>query len=189
VKSCPDIIITDLSMPIVDGWETIRRLRADQRTRSIPIIVCTGLQGGAVGRSVPPQAVLAGRSHAGSSTAPSSSEGSVVRGGSGSVGRHWARWLPERVDSPPRYKTVCIGRARQMPSARVDVMPVEIEGFLATYEPKSICIDCLGAVTTREEADVRSTILMLLAERRAETQVGECFNCNATSLVVRRRRR
>jgi CheY-like chemotaxis protein len=45
VKSCPDIIITDLSMPIVDGWETIRRLRADQRTRSIPIIVCTGLQG------------------------------------------------------------------------------------------------------------------------------------------------
>ena len=45
VESRPDIIITDLSMPIMDGWETIRRLRADQRTRSIPIIVCSGLDG------------------------------------------------------------------------------------------------------------------------------------------------
>jgi Response regulators consisting of a CheY-like receiver domain and a winged-helix DNA-binding domain len=38
----PDIIITDLSMPIMDGWETIRRLRADERTRRIPIIACSG---------------------------------------------------------------------------------------------------------------------------------------------------
>jgi two-component system, cell cycle response regulator DivK len=38
----PDIIITDLSMPIMDGWEAIRRLKADERTRRIPIIACTG---------------------------------------------------------------------------------------------------------------------------------------------------
>jgi CheY-like chemotaxis protein len=38
----PDIIITDLAMPIMDGWETIRRLRADERTRRIPIIACSG---------------------------------------------------------------------------------------------------------------------------------------------------
>jgi len=38
----PDIIITDLSMPIMDGWETIRCLRADERTRRIPIIACSG---------------------------------------------------------------------------------------------------------------------------------------------------
>jgi CheY-like chemotaxis protein len=37
----PDIIITDLAMPI-DGWETIRRLRANPRTRHIPIIACSG---------------------------------------------------------------------------------------------------------------------------------------------------
>jgi CheY-like chemotaxis protein len=42
VKLLPDIIITDLYMPIMDGWETIRRLRADERTRRIPIIACTG---------------------------------------------------------------------------------------------------------------------------------------------------
>ena len=38
----PDIIITDLSMPVMDGWETIRRLRADERTQRIPIIACSG---------------------------------------------------------------------------------------------------------------------------------------------------
>ena len=38
----PDIIITDLAMPIMDGWETIRRLRGDPRTQHIPIIACSG---------------------------------------------------------------------------------------------------------------------------------------------------
>ncbi len=42
VELLPDIIITDLSMPVMDGWETIRRLRADDRTRHIPIIACSG---------------------------------------------------------------------------------------------------------------------------------------------------
>jgi CheY-like chemotaxis protein len=42
VELLPNIIITDLAMPIVDGWETIRRLRADERTRRIPIIACSG---------------------------------------------------------------------------------------------------------------------------------------------------
>jgi CheY-like chemotaxis protein len=42
----PDIIITDVAMPVVDGRETIRRLREDDRTRHIPIIVCSGHAGG-----------------------------------------------------------------------------------------------------------------------------------------------
>jgi two-component system response regulator CpxR len=38
----PDLIITDLAMPVMNGWETIRELRADERTRRIPIIACSG---------------------------------------------------------------------------------------------------------------------------------------------------
>jgi two-component system cell cycle response regulator DivK len=42
VLSLPDIIVTDLSMPHLDGWAMIRRLKADARTAHIPIIACTG---------------------------------------------------------------------------------------------------------------------------------------------------
>ena len=34
----PDIILMDLEMPGVDGWEATRRLKADPQTRDIPII-------------------------------------------------------------------------------------------------------------------------------------------------------
>jgi hypothetical protein len=66
-------------------------------------------------------------------------------------------------------------------------MPTEIEAFLNAYKMKFICLPCLGAVTGRDEADVRSTVQMLAAERRAETQVAECLNCNETAFVVRQR--
>jgi CheY-like chemotaxis protein len=38
----PDIIIMDLSLPIMDGWEATRRLKADERTRKIPVVALTG---------------------------------------------------------------------------------------------------------------------------------------------------
>src|SRR5947207_15057054 len=34
----PDIILMDLEMPRVDGWEATRRLKADPKTRDIPIV-------------------------------------------------------------------------------------------------------------------------------------------------------
>jgi len=34
----PDLIIMDLVLPGIDGWEATRHLRADERTRRIPII-------------------------------------------------------------------------------------------------------------------------------------------------------
>ena len=37
----PDIILMDLSIPGIDGWECTRRLKADPSTRSIPIIALT----------------------------------------------------------------------------------------------------------------------------------------------------
>jgi two-component system cell cycle response regulator DivK len=37
----PDIILMDLSLPGIDGWEATRRLKQDDRTRHIPIIALT----------------------------------------------------------------------------------------------------------------------------------------------------
>jgi two-component system, cell cycle response regulator DivK len=37
----PDLILMDLDLPIVDGWEATRRLKADAVTRLIPVIALT----------------------------------------------------------------------------------------------------------------------------------------------------
>ena len=37
----PDIILMDLSLPVVDGWTAAERLKADATTKSIPIIALT----------------------------------------------------------------------------------------------------------------------------------------------------
>ena len=37
----PDLALIDLSMPRLDGWGALRKLRADPRTRSIPCIALT----------------------------------------------------------------------------------------------------------------------------------------------------
>lgn len=37
----PDLIIMDLSMPILDGWAVFEKLKADQRTQSIPCMAVT----------------------------------------------------------------------------------------------------------------------------------------------------
>jgi two-component system, cell cycle response regulator DivK len=34
----PDLILMDMSLPVVDGWEATRRLKADGATRAIPVI-------------------------------------------------------------------------------------------------------------------------------------------------------
>src|SRR6266446_1080187 len=42
VDAAPDIILMDLSLPVMDGWEATRRLKADARTNRIPVVALTG---------------------------------------------------------------------------------------------------------------------------------------------------
>jgi CheY-like chemotaxis protein len=37
----PDLILMDMSLPVIDGWEATRRLKADEATRTIPVIALT----------------------------------------------------------------------------------------------------------------------------------------------------
>lgn len=37
----PDVILMDMSLPVVDGWEATRRLKADASTKQIPVIALT----------------------------------------------------------------------------------------------------------------------------------------------------
>jgi CheY-like chemotaxis protein len=37
----PDLVLMDMSLPVIDGWEATRQLKAEEGTRKIPIIALT----------------------------------------------------------------------------------------------------------------------------------------------------
>lgn len=43
LATAPDAIVLDFSMPRMDGAEVLRRLKADERTRSIPVVMVTAV--------------------------------------------------------------------------------------------------------------------------------------------------
>jgi CheY-like chemotaxis protein len=59
LKSLPDLILTDIAVPGLDGIELCRRLRAEERTRSVPVIAITGYGD----RQYPDRALGAGANH------------------------------------------------------------------------------------------------------------------------------
>ena len=40
-ESKPDLILLDLMMPQMDGWEVYQQIKAEEKTRNIPVIVVT----------------------------------------------------------------------------------------------------------------------------------------------------
>jgi CheY-like chemotaxis protein len=40
-ETVPDLIVMDLSMPLMDGWDATRHLKSDSRTAGIPIVMLT----------------------------------------------------------------------------------------------------------------------------------------------------
>ena len=51
VRVRPDIIVMDMSLPKLDGREAARQLRADERTRSIPLVMISGYDADALPKS------------------------------------------------------------------------------------------------------------------------------------------
>lgn len=41
----PDVVLMDLSLPVIDGWEATRRLKGDARTAHIPVVALTAHDG------------------------------------------------------------------------------------------------------------------------------------------------
>ena|SRR5579863_1216006 len=37
----PDLILMDMSLPVLDGWEATRQIKGDEATRTIPVIALT----------------------------------------------------------------------------------------------------------------------------------------------------
>ena len=50
-RAVPDAIVLDLRMPVVDGAELCRRLRASPRTRELPVVILTGESGESLERA------------------------------------------------------------------------------------------------------------------------------------------
>jgi CheY-like chemotaxis protein len=40
-SEAPDLILMDMSLPVIDGWEATRQLKADEATRGIPVVALT----------------------------------------------------------------------------------------------------------------------------------------------------
>ena len=40
-SEAPELILMDMSLPVIDGWEATRQLKADEATRGIPVVALT----------------------------------------------------------------------------------------------------------------------------------------------------
>ena len=57
LESIPDVVVTDLNIPGIDGFELTRRLKQDPRTRAVPVVAVTGY---AAFQADPARAIRAG---------------------------------------------------------------------------------------------------------------------------------
>ena len=44
-QTLPDVVVTDLALPRMDGFELVKRMKADERLRHVPVIALSGFYG------------------------------------------------------------------------------------------------------------------------------------------------
>ena len=44
-ETCPDVVVTDLTLPRMDGFELLERMKADARLKDVPVIALSGFSG------------------------------------------------------------------------------------------------------------------------------------------------
>lgn len=44
-QTLPDVVVTDLALPRMDGFELVKRMKADERLRDVPVIALSGFSG------------------------------------------------------------------------------------------------------------------------------------------------
>jgi twitching motility two-component system response regulator PilH len=40
--NCPDLVVLDIVMPRMNGYEVCRRLKNDPKTKNVPVVICSG---------------------------------------------------------------------------------------------------------------------------------------------------
>lgn len=44
-ETCPDVVVTDLALPRMDGFELLKRMKGDARLKDVPVIALSGFSG------------------------------------------------------------------------------------------------------------------------------------------------
>ena len=111
----PDVVVADVMMPELDGFELLQRLRADERTRSVPVILVSARAGeearveGLAGRRgrLSRQAVLRARADRARPGAGDARQGAIRRGSPRAAAGQNLRARAGRRRHPARAATTC----------------------------------------------------------------------------------
>lgn len=159
-QACPDLILLDIAMPVMDGINCLRRLRDDAKTRGIPVIMLTaaaerqmvrtaveiGIQGYLLKSNFSLDAMLA-----------QVRKTLDVRPGLSGVSTPECREPPgEQEPTTPKPRLACIGKSEVLASIRQDLdinaIPAVLQHVIAITNSSRSCIDEVAEAVQQDQA-------------------------------------